>query len=120
MIPRVKSKAHLDFIRSLCCIICGDQTTVEAAHLRFSDARAAKPITGAGTKPSDSWCVPLCGRHHREQHASGERKWWESKGIDPIFVCLALYRISGDHEAGLQIIQANQSKHAYPVATHKR
>lgn len=104
---RVKSKAHLDFIRSLNCVICGDGTTIEAAHVRYSDPRAAKPITGIGIKPSDIFVVPLCGHHHREQHNEGnERAWWAGYGADPIFVSLALYSVSGDHEAAAQIIGA--------------
>jgi hypothetical protein len=107
MIPRVRSRTHLDFIRQLCCTICGDGTTIEAAHIRFADPRAAKPITGIGTKAADCFVVPLCGHHHREQHAYGNgRGWWSENNKDPIFIALALWHVSGDHEAGVQIIGA--------------
>ena len=74
---------HLDFIRGLPCLICLDNTSTEAAHVRMADNRAAKPITGVGRKPPDMWTVPLCGRHHRMQHAGGEAKFWDRKMIDP-------------------------------------
>lgn len=100
------NSAHLTWIRSLPCVICGDSATTEAAHIRFADPRAAKPITGMGIKPDDRWTVPLCGRHHRNQHSKGERRFWQDMGIDPIFVALALDAVSGDHEAGCQIVTA--------------
>lgn len=101
----MKSPSHREFIRCLPCVVCRNDVTTECAHVRFADPRAAKEITGIGTKPSDVFTVPLCWDHHREQHAVGdERKFWRSVGIDPIFISLALWRISGDHEAGCQII----------------
>lgn len=98
--------AHLEWVRSLPCVICGDNTATEAAHVRFGDARAAKPQTGMGIRPDDRWAVPLCGRHHRNQHSKGERRFWQDMGIDPIFVALALDAESGNHEAGCQIVAA--------------
>ena len=107
---RQHDEKHLTFIRSLCCIVCMDDVTVEAAHVRFSDARAAKKNSGVGAKPDDRWTVPLCGQHHRMQHSQGERGFWKAAGIDPIFVALALYSVSGDQERGNQIVSS---------ATHK-
>ena len=48
---RVKLPKHLDFIRSLPCCVCGENTSVEAAHIRFVEPRAGKLITGMGIKP---------------------------------------------------------------------
>ena len=102
-----KDDAHRKFLAALPCIVCGDNISSECCHVRYTDLRAAKMITGLGRKPEDCWTVPLCGKHHREQHDYGdERMWWIGKGIDPIFVALALYRISGDYNDGLQIIGA--------------
>lgn len=103
--PRVRDEKHCDFIRSLSCATCGDNTSTEAAHIRMGDPRAAKRPTGMQEKPDDRWVIPLCGRDHREQHHVGERAFWAGKEIDPIFLALALYGVSGDHEAGEQIIQ---------------
>lgn len=95
---------HLAFIRQLPCIKCADNTGTEAAHIRRSDARVAKPITGIGIKPDDKYTLPLCGRCHRWQHEIGEKAFW---GVDdPILWALALYSVTGDiNEAG-RIIQA--------------
>lgn len=114
--PRQHDEAHLDFIRSLPCCICLNPIETQAAHLRFSDARVAKPNAGVGQKPHDRWTVPLCGREHTEQHEAGdERSWWASKGIDPIFLALALYSVSGDYERGT-IIVANATRKFLAVA----
>ena len=98
--------SKLDYIRQLPCLMCGDNTSVEAAHIRFADPRAAKPITGIGTKSGDRWTVPLCGACHRSQHSEGERRWWAERHIDPIFIAMALDDAAGDHEAGCQIIES--------------
>jgi hypothetical protein len=100
----MKRPAHLDFIRSLPCLVCG-KGAVEAAHIRYADARAAKDITGMGTKSDDAWAIPLCTDHHRIQHTMGERRFWTQQKIDPIFVALALYRVSGDEESGNKIVR---------------
>ena len=104
--PREKSDGHLGFVRQLACIICGDDTTTEAAHIRYSDSRVAKINSGLAQKPHDRFTLPLCGKHHKEQHQHKEREWWEAKGIDPIFYALALYGCSGDHQTGSEIIRA--------------
>jgi hypothetical protein len=88
--PRQYDQGHLQFIRSQPCCICGDNVSVEAAHLRVGSINDDKPHTGMGEKPSDSkWVLPLCGRHHREQHAAGsEMAWWSSYGIDPFALAM--------------------------------
>jgi len=96
---------HLDFLRQLPCLICGDNTTVEAAHIRYAEPKAAKPITGMGTKSGD-WAVPLCGACHRAQHKEGERRWWKDRGINPVEIAAYLRLASGDHDAGCQIIES--------------
>jgi len=100
--------AHQDYIRTLSCLVCSNNIETECAHVRFSDARAAKPESGMGRKPEDCWTVPLCSRHHRDQHDMGEVAFWNKHGIDPIFVCLALWRVSGNHELGEKILEANR------------
>ena len=37
-----------------------------------------------------------------------ERRFWTQYDIDPIFVAMALYNVSGDHERGVKIIDACQ------------
>jgi len=89
--PRQHDKRHLDFVRSLPCCICGEDTTVEAAHIRTGSIPHGKRSTGLQEKPSDKWAVPLCGKHHREQHAAGnEIAWWASYGKDPFMIAIGL------------------------------
>lgn len=106
--PRLKVEAHLKFIRTLPCLVTGSRP-VEAAHVRYADMRYGKRDTGMAEKPSDHWVIPLSPTSHREQHAFGdELAWWESKGIDPLFVALALWRASGDDEVCEQILRSNR------------
>jgi hypothetical protein len=103
---RIKDETHLDFIRGLPCVICHDNTTTEAAHVRMPMLRAAKKITGIGIKPNDCWTVPLCSRHHRRQHEIGsESKFWGDYGINPVEIAAFLYCATGDPEAGEEIVK---------------
>ena len=101
---RHKSNSHLDYIRELGCVVCGDAIRTEAAHIRYPDPRAAKPLTGMGIKPDDCYVVPLCNKHHHNQHRMSERAFWVSHDIDPVPVALALWKHSGDHEAGCIVV----------------
>jgi hypothetical protein len=86
--PRQRDPVYLTYIRTLPCCICGDNTAVEAAHLRVGSLNADKRDTGYGEKPSDKWALPLCGRHHREQHSVNEMFFWTSYGIDPFALAM--------------------------------
>lgn len=87
--PRQRDERHLDYIRSLPCCICGGIDT-EAAHLRVGSTEHNKRSTGMSEKPSDKWALPLCNRHHREQHSMDELKFWDSHGINPFLLAIAL------------------------------
>jgi hypothetical protein len=87
--PREKSKKYLDYIRSLPCCICGDNTTTEAAHLRTSNIELGKDDHGWG-RPDDKWALPLCGKHHREQHTMNEMDFWRCHGKDPFLIAITL------------------------------
>ncbi len=63
--PKFRSKKHLEFIRSLPCIRCGCSPS-QAAHIRKGTDG------GISLKPSDNFTVPLCHKHHQEQHKLGE------------------------------------------------
>lgn len=113
--PRKRSEKHLDFIRSLPCVVCRNNIQTEAAHIRMADQRVAKRDTGKGEKPDDKWTVPLCGGHHRDQHSMNEFEFWLTVGIDPIFVAMALHAVTGDFSKGEQIISfAKESPYALP------
>jgi hypothetical protein len=75
--PEVKrlDKLFLAWLRTLPCLIgLGCEGKTEAAHVTLM-GRASK-----GMKPPMS-AVPLCSRHHREQHQYGHerfgtKEWW--------------------------------------------
>ena len=69
---RLRDKAHLKFVASQPCLVCGRQPS-DPHHLRFAQPRAI------GLKVSDEFTVPLCRGHHRQIHQAGnEKAWWES------------------------------------------
>src|SRR5207245_5825276 len=75
---RHRNKAHLKFVASQPCLICG-RSPSDAHHLRFTQPRAM------GLKVSDKFTVPLCRVHHRDNHNSGDEvAWWERRAIDPL------------------------------------
>lgn len=101
------NEKHRAWIRQLPCAICGDNTSVESAHVRYADANSGKTEMGMGRR-DDIFVLPLCGNHHREQHRGNERLFWKGVGLDPLALALALYKVSGDHEAGERIIAEAQ------------
>ena len=69
---RLRDKAHLRFVASQPCLVCGRQPS-DPHHLRFAQPRAL------GLKVSDEFTVPLCRSHHRQVHQAGnEVAWWEN------------------------------------------
>lgn len=112
---RLKAPKHLNFIRALPCLASGSTIRIEAAHIRYADPAHGKPGTPMGRKPDDCYVVPLSAHAHREgpnaQHGGNEREWWEALRIDPIAIALALYAITGDEDAGNEIIwQASRGR----------
>ena len=68
---RHRDKAHLKFVASQPCLVCG-RSPADAHHLRFTQPRAM------GRKVSDEFTVPLCRTHHRDNHRFGdEQAWWD-------------------------------------------
>lgn len=105
--PRIHDTDHLALIRQLPCLVCGDNTSTQAAHIRYADRSIAKPMSGMGRKSDDHFVVPLCGTHHDQQHDHGdERGWWKDVGIDPVKVAMAM-KLAGNYEACVRIIAAN-------------
>ena len=75
---RHRDKAHLKFVASQPCLVCG-RSPADAHHLRFTQPRAM------GRKVSDEFTVPLCRTHHRDNHRFGDEvAWWERRAIDPV------------------------------------
>jgi hypothetical protein len=114
---REKMPEHLSFIRGLACIVCGARHQVEPAHVRAPSPVHGKRCTGIGRKSDDLWTIPLCREHHRAQHAIGnELEFWESYGIDPFGVALALRACTGDDVIADAIIKLARRKGR--IATH--
>jgi hypothetical protein len=83
---RFRDKAHLAFVASQPCILCGKRP-VDPHHIRFAQKQSL------GRKVSDEFTVPLCRSHHRALHRSGtEYLWWENVGIDPLQAARKLWR----------------------------
>ena len=75
---RLRDKAHLRFVASQPCLVCGRQPS-DPHHLRFAQPRAL------GLKVSDEFTVPLCRGHHRQLHQAGnEVAWWEGLKINAL------------------------------------
>ena len=82
---RLRDKAHLKFVASQPCLVCGRQPS-DPHHLRFAQPRAI------GLKVSDEFTVPLCRGHHRQVHQAGnEVAWWETLKINPIKIAKQLW-----------------------------
>lgn len=93
-----RDRKYLVTIRSLPCLICCVTPCREAAHVRMSSQ------AGMGRKPSDHRAVPLCHRHHMEQHEEGERQFWDRIGIDPLSVSDELNRAYPDRDLMTTIV----------------
>src|SRR5262249_14699043 len=75
---RLRDKAHLKFVASQACVVCG-RLPSDPHHLRFVQPRAL------GVKASDEFTVPLCRGHHRQLHHSGnEVAWWKNLDINAL------------------------------------
>ena len=82
---RLRDKAHLKFVASQPCLICGRQPS-DPHHLRFAQPRAI------GLKVSDEFTVPLCRGHHRQLHQAGnEETWWAARNIAALAVANDLW-----------------------------
>lgn len=88
---RLRDKAHLKFVASQPCLICGRKPS-DAHHLRFAQLRAL------GRKVSDEFTVPLCRGHHRQVHQTGnEPAFWEDLDIDTLEIAKGLWEQSRGH-----------------------
>ena len=82
---RIREKAHLRFVASHPCLVCGRQPA-DPHHLRFAQPRAL------GMKVSDEFTVPLCRHHHRQLHQAGnELAWWHDLNIKPLPIAKSLW-----------------------------
>lgn len=109
-VRRIDDGPHENFIRRLPCICCGRTDTVQLAHVSYADLRFAKYGRGKGQREESCWVLPLCARHHGEQHGMGEQAFWAAQQIDPVRAAAALYIRSGDIEAaGVILLHARDT-----------
>ncbi len=93
---RLRNKAHLKFVASQPCLICGRQPS-DPHHLQFAQPRAL------GLKVSDEFTVPLCRGHHRQLHQAGnEVVWWKALNIDAMPVARQLWKQTHTNEVQTQ------------------
>lgn len=105
---KIKDDTHEEFIKSLPCTICDDNTRTECAHVSYADPRYGKYGRGYGKKEESVWVIPLCGQHHRDQHKVNERAFWRDHNIDPCRVAQSLFVHTQDYQVALQILEANR------------
>lgn len=85
---RETSKQYIEYIRSLPCTVCLDPF-VDAAHVQTR-----------GSGGTDFAVVPLCRKHHTEQHTIGIRTFEEKHGVnlwEKAFRCLSVFAYGGVH-----------------------
>ena len=98
---RLRDKAHLKFVASQSCLVCGRQPS-DPHHLRFAQPRAI------GLKVSDEFTVPLCRGHHRQLHQIGnEVAWWEDLQINALEIARGLWEQTHPASAGGPNFQAD-------------
>jgi Rad52/22 family double-strand break repair protein len=94
---RLRDKAHLRFVASQPCLVCGRQPS-DPHHLRFAQPRAL------GLKVSDEFTVPLCRGHHRQLHQAGnEVAWWENLKISAMPIAKGLWEQTHPKSAAADI-----------------
>ena len=93
---RRRDKAHLRFVATQACLICGRQPS-DPHHLRFAQPRAL------GLKVSDEFTVPLCRGHHRQVHHTGnEAAFWEDLDINALEIAKGLWEQSRTSKSSMQ------------------
>src|SRR5262249_17928615 len=83
---RIRCKAHLRYVASQPCVICG-RSPSHAHHMRYAQRH------GLGIKVSDEFTVPLCATHHQQLHnTTKEREWWQKRKNIPFMIAGPLWR----------------------------
>jgi hypothetical protein len=106
---RLRDKAHLRFVASQACLICGRQPS-DPHHLRFAQPRAI------GLKVSDEFTVPLCRGHHRQLHQAGnEVAWWGNFNVKPLEVARELWEQTHPRSASADTLPLNETAAATEI-----
>lgn len=97
---RKECPRFLAWLRTLPCLVSGIRSNIQAAHIRYSDAKHQKFNPGS-KKPHDRYAVPLSFEMHQgdprnSQHSMNERAFWEKHRIDPLEIADKLWAIFND------------------------
>lgn len=97
-----RSKAYLDWIRTLNCCVSGSPFDVIAHHVRLERIGEDdfKSTQRMGKRPSDFQCVPLRtdlheGYDYSLHKTTSETAWWKAKHLDPLEMALELEMMFG-------------------------
>ena len=108
---RLRDKAHLKFVASQPCLVCGRQPS-DPHHLRSAQPRAI------GLKVSDEFTVPLCRGHHRQLHQAGnEETWWAERNINALTLARDLWGQTRPKSApGESVSSVDKTNPILPIA----
>lgn len=81
---RIQDRDYLQFVRAHPCLIKQCWRKPSAHHVRFPGQG------GLGTKPSDFQTVPLCEKHHRQEHDLGRERFEAEHGLTLFVVIIGL------------------------------
>jgi len=101
--PRIKSRAYLDWVATLPCLIYGiEDGTVSGHHLLKTGMR------GIGLKSPDDYTVPLSLTAHQNLHWVGnEEEFFKGHGItNQVEIAQALYGhwVNKQYEAARELV----------------
>ena len=86
----IHSVKHQKFVASFPCVVCGNDTQVQACHIR-----SIPKVGNVGKGIRDCrFLIPMCFQHHTEQHLIGELEFFEKYNINPILISMKIASIS--------------------------
>jgi hypothetical protein len=75
----IHSVKHQKFVASFPCVVCGNDTQVQACHIR-----SIPKVGNVGKGVRDCrFLIPMCFQHHTEQHLIGELQFFGKYNINP-------------------------------------
>lgn len=86
----ITSVKHQKFVASFPCVVCGNNTQVQACHIR-----SIPKVGNVGKGIRDCrFLIPMCFTCHNLQHQMGELEFFYKFNINPIAVSMKLANIS--------------------------
>jgi len=104
---REDSRAHLNMVKQLPCVICGKHG-VDPHHLKRGVDSMPK---GVGRTHEDKWAIPACRRCHDQIENSGnDDVWLAERGIDGRGLARSLWEHRGDLPAMARVMYNLQAR----------